>query len=188
MAPLNTSKTKKMKLFTFLLTLLSFTCLAQDKIAFEFASYQHRDIAKSDMPNLDIELYWKIDVNGKLEVISEDGKCAEIMLDITLLDKLNLATKNGLKTFRNDTKPPAHLFYAGYYSFLKKGEEAVCFNPHNVREDLKQALEAIEKTIEEKKNQTTSNCDLPEKLPELIEATHAVSNLNLNAPPPPEEH
>jgi len=175
-----------MKLIVVLITLISFSCRAQDEIAFEFASYQNKDLTKSNTPIVKIDHYWRMYVNGKVEVIDSDGKCTVVQIDSLLIDELKVATADGLERFRNKTKPPANHFYAGYYSFLKVGQATVCFNPYDVNEDLKEALKNIEDAIEAVVNKTSASCDLPDNLTESIQDTHSKSNLKPNASPPPQ--
>lgn len=175
-----------MRLFTILIAFISFSCLAQGDIIYEFASYQNKEVTENYEPIVKVQHYWKIYSNGKLEAIDENGKCTEHMLDVAILKQLNASTKKGLEKFRNQTEPLPDHFYAGHYSFLKKGTETVCFNPYDVDKKLKKTLENIEKSIEKGKNHTVSKCTLPENMSELIQKTHSKSNLEPNADPPPQ--
>ncbi len=173
-----------MKLISLVVMLFSFSCLAQNEIAYEFVSYQNKDLAKDNTPIVKIDHYWKIYASGKVQVIDRAGKCTELILDVAVIQLLDKATNDGLENFRNKTSPPANEFYAGYYSFLKKGDETICFNPYDVDDNLKKALQDIETAIKNG-NGSTSNCSLPENLTALIQTTHSKSNLRTNASPPP---
>ncbi len=175
-----------MKLFVILVTIISFSCSAQEEIAFEFASYQNKDLSKSNTPIVKTHHYWRIYTSGKIEVIDRDGKCEIVQIDSSLISKLQVATMEGLEKFRNKTKPPANQFYAGYYSYFKMGNETVCFNPYKVNEDLKKALKNVEDAIEGVSNKDSGNCSLPANLVTSIQETHSKSNLKPNASPPPQ--
>ena len=175
-----------MKLFFILITLISFSCGAQEEVAFEFASYQNKDLSESNIPIVKIHHYWRIYLGGKIEVIDRDGKCEIVQIDSSLISKLKVASVEGLEKFRNKTKPSANHFYAGYYSYLKMGDESVCFNPYDVDEDLKEALKNIEDAIETAANKNSTNSSLPENMTESIQDTHSKSNLKPNASPPPQ--
>lgn len=173
-----------MKLHLILITLISFSCFSQQEVAFEFAYYQNKESDQYNIPIVKVEQYWKIYSNGKIEVINIEGICTIFQLDSTIFNNLNTITQNGLETFRNKTKLQENQFYAGNYSFLKKGAQTVCFNPYDVEVSLKKVLTKIENTIKNQKTNAFANCTLPLNLNELIQETHSISNLIPNADPP----
>ena len=160
-----------MKLLVILL--ISFSGIAQNEVAYEFASYQNKDITKSNVPIVKVHHYMKIYTTGKVEAINKDGKCSTHYLDSRLTNQLNTATAKGLEEFRNKMTLPENHFYAGFYSYLKMGEETVCFNPYNVEGQLKKALKDIENSIEEEKTNVRSNCSFPTNLAQSIRDTHS---------------
>lgn len=174
-----------MKLFLIIVTLISFSCSGQEEAAFEFASYQNKDLSENNTPIVKTEHYYRIYLSGRIEVIDRAGKCAIVQIDPSLISKLKVATTEGLDKFRNKTKPPTNQFYAGYYSYLKMGDESVCFNPYDVHEKLKEALKNIEDAINKVENKSPVNCSIPDNLSESIQDAHAKSNLKTNASPPP---
>jgi hypothetical protein len=124
--------------------------------------------------------------SGYAELLTGDGKSFRLQIDKTLVDKIMLLSRNGLKAQVPITEHSKTTRYAGQYAYLSVKNEKICFNPNNIEEELRTVLTELDNQI---KNQPRHQMDhfiiLSDKLKNSIKSTHKQSNLSPIANPPP---
>lgn len=170
----------------FVLLFTRFESNAQDSFEFEFATYEYNSTRLDSKDDLKIYRYLKLYSDGKVEIMNEEGELSSVQIEKKLIDDLIDVTSSGINKFKNTVKPKPNQYYAGKYSFLKKDEESICFNPYGVDKQLKTALSNIVEAIKNKKaTKESKSFEITDELIKSIKQTHNSSNLKPIAPPPP---
>lgn len=160
---------------------------AQVSPVIKFAVYEYQSKRLSTMDDVKVYSYLEIFSTGKVLMINEEGDAYLYNIEKSLVDSLLDATSQGLEFLRNKVKPKPNQFSAGYYSYIERDGETVCFNPYSPNEQTKRAIENIFLALNsESKSEVKHGAVVEKNLIESIKSAHAISNLRVIANPPPD--
>lgn len=174
--------------YLILLVVLSFfnDLKAQGKEAYLLLIYEYDSDRLSSKDEVKVFGYYQLFPDGKFEYTNKNGCFLDTQIDSKLYAELDSVTKSGLESFRNKLPPRPNRFYAGYYSFLMKGNQALCFNPYDINQEIKAVLLNIEAALEQQKiKYKVEVVGLEDEIIQKLKSTHDMANLSPIASPPP---